>query len=297
MTSRKITVNREEYELITDYKDMDSYRRSLNRLAYKTYGFDFEDWYRQGYWSDRYRPYSLLHKDEVVANVSANPIDFLIDRELHPTLQIGTVMTDTAYRHRGLSRILMQTVLSEFEASCEMIYLYANASVLDFYPRFGFAGAEEYIHTRYVNGQGGKLAVRKLNMSDEKDKAILTRLVTNSKPVSGYSMVGNPGLILFYLSSFMAKDIYYIEELDLAAAAVYEEENLLLNDLFCDKEFDLDQIINSLVNKPGMKVTLGFTPADMDSFLAERLKEEDSTFFVKGRNLLGKGRFPVLSHA
>jgi hypothetical protein len=59
----------------------------------------------------------------------------------------------------------------------------------------------------------------------------------------------------------------------------------------------MDSVINSLINKPEMKVSLGFTPIDTASFASERLKEEDSTFFVRGRNLLEKGRFPVLSHA
>jgi GNAT superfamily N-acetyltransferase len=297
MDNRRIIINQEEYALITDYRDTDYYRRSLNRLTRQTYGFDFEEWYRQGYWGDGYRPYSFLHNNEIIANVSANPIDFLIDGRLHHVLQIGTVMTDHAYRRRGLSRILLQTVLSEYEASCEMIYLYANDTVLDFYPRFGFTEAEEYIHTKYFREQEKKLPVRKLDMLKEADRALVLRLVMNTKPYSKYAMVDNPGLVMFYLTSFLAEEIYYMEELNLVAVAAYEEDNLLLTDLFCEKEVDMDTVINALVNKPEMKVTLGFTPADTVSFTAERVKEKGTTFFVRGRNLIDKGRFPVLSHA
>jgi GNAT superfamily N-acetyltransferase len=292
-----IIINNEDYFLIKDYKENDKYRHSLNRLTQQTYGFDFEQWYQQGYWGDLYRPYSLLHNDEIVANVSVNPIEFLMDGKLCHTVQLGTVMTDKAYRHKGLSKALMNIVLKEYEESCELIYLYANDSVLEFYPKFGFVEAEEYVHSKLIKASWDKFTVRKLDRKNTTDNALLTRLVTNTVPSSSYAMRGNPGLVMFYLTSFLSEDIYYIEELELAAVVAYEEENLILTDLFCEHEFDLDAVINSLIDKPERKVILGFTPPNNSAFVAERLKEEGTTFFVKGKNLMNQGKFPVLSHA
>lgn len=293
----KIYIYNEEYFLIKEYKDVEKYRHSLNSLVRRTYGFDFEEWYQQGYWGDKYRPYSLLHNDEVVANVSVNPIDFLMEGELLSTIQIGTVMTDERYRHRGLSRKLIELVLEEYENACDIIYLYANDTVLEFYPKYGFKEASEYIYTKVVDKSKNQLTYRKINMKEPKDKAIVTRLASNTIPVSRYQMVENPELMFFYLTAFMSDSIYYFEELDLIAIAEIGENNMTLLDVYSEKKFDLDQVINSFVWKDGVKVSLGFTPLDKAGFCCERLKEEGLTFFVKGKKTIDKGRFPALSHA
>jgi len=293
----KTIINNEEYFLIKAFKDHSKYRQSFNNLTKKTYGFDFEEWYIHGYWTDKYIPYSLLHNQKVVANVSVSTIDFLIDGEQLHTIQIGTVMTEEAYRNKGLSRELINIILEEYEDKCDLFYLYANDSVLEFYPKFGFAQAQEFSYSRQVEYMENKLANRKLSMDDAKDREIILRLVSDTLPVSRISMVGNTGLDMFYLTLFMSNDIYYIEALDLATVVDFEEDNMLLMDVFCDKEFDLADVINSLMNKDTKKVTLGFTPLEDADYTAEILKEEGTTFFVRGRKPFHRGRFPILSHA
>ncbi len=52
-------------EFIKDYAANDLLRKSLNELAVKTFGLDFEDWYQNGYWGDNYIPYSFLDSRQV----------------------------------------------------------------------------------------------------------------------------------------------------------------------------------------------------------------------------------------
>lgn len=297
MEGKKITVQGETYYFIKDYKDQVKYRQSLNSLTGKTYGFNFEDWYLQGFWTDRYIPYSLIHQDQVVSNVSVNPIDYLICGRLIHTIQLGTVMTDTEFRNRGLSKALMNLVLQEVEGKYDFIYLYANDSVLNFYPKFGFTKAVEYGYSRSFTKTNLPYSFRKLNMKDSKDKEALLLLVRNTIPVSGISMVENYGLIMFYLTSFMKGDIYYCKDQNLAAVVQYDDDKMFLTDIFSKKEFDLQAVIRSLLKQEEQKVSLGFTPISPSGFQSELLLEEDTTFFIKGRNPLGFGRFPVLSHA
>ncbi|MGB8455713.1 MAG: hypothetical protein WCD89_25775 [Anaerocolumna sp.] len=73
-----VFMNEKQYILITGYKDDAYYRNSLNRLTEKIYGFDFEQWYQNGYWQNKYIPYSLLYENEIVANVSVNTMEFLM---------------------------------------------------------------------------------------------------------------------------------------------------------------------------------------------------------------------------
>ncbi|HWT27845.1 MAG TPA: GNAT family N-acetyltransferase [Mobilitalea sp.] len=297
MNITPVNINSEVYQLITDYKDNDHYRQSLNKLTRKTFGFEFENWYKQGYWKDRYIPHSLLYKEEIVANVSANTIDFLIDGNLYHTLQIGTVMTEEAFRDKGLSRYLIDVILKENEGKCDLIYLYANDTVLNFYPKFGFKEAAEYVHIRQFKANTSKMVSRKLDMNASTDKDTVSHLVTNTVPASKISMIGNMELDMFYLTSFMSENIYYIDKLDLIAIAEYNDDGLFLMDVFCEHEFGLDEVINSLVSQDEMKVTLGFTPMDASDYCCGILKEEGTTFFIKGEDIFKNGKFPLLSHA
>jgi hypothetical protein len=45
------------------------------------------------------------------------------------------------------------------------------------------------------------------------------------------------------------------------------------------------------------KVLFGYTPWNTASYQIDLLEESDTTFFVKGKNFIEKGRLPVLSHA
>ena len=67
-------------------------RESFNALAGKVFGLDFEPWHRAGYWTDRYRPNSLVYEGRVVANVSVSPMDLRCMGRSCTTFRSGTVM-------------------------------------------------------------------------------------------------------------------------------------------------------------------------------------------------------------
>lgn len=64
-----------EYMLVKDYCGDDDLRRSFNNLAEETFGLNFENWYKSGYWGKQYIPYSVVSGGEIVSNVSVNRID------------------------------------------------------------------------------------------------------------------------------------------------------------------------------------------------------------------------------
>lgn len=296
-----IKVNDKTYGYAVDIKDDDKLRRSFNSLTRKTYGFDFEEWYRNGYWQSRYIPYALLDGDNIISNVSVNVIDFFVMGEKKRFIQIGTVMTDKEYRNQGLNRFLMERVLEDWKGKCDLIYLFANDSVLDFYPKFGFSPAEEYQYSKEILAENTTSNASKLNMSDENDKKFLFDTINESKVFSQLAMRDNASLVMFYCTSFMKHNVYYIEALDAIAIAEFNDNTLYLNDVFCKQNIPLDDIIVALVNKEIKLVVLGFTPIDTTSFNVKLLKEEDTTLFIMndGREIFEDKRlmFPVLSHA
>ena len=82
--------------MVSDYKENPVYRQSFNRLADRVFGIDFEKWYQDGFWNDRYICYSYLHQNEIVSNVSVSLLDLIINSQSHPAALIGTVMTHTS---------------------------------------------------------------------------------------------------------------------------------------------------------------------------------------------------------
>ncbi|MFA6941771.1 MAG: GNAT family N-acetyltransferase [Clostridiaceae bacterium] len=56
-------------------------------------------------------------------------------------------MTNPDFRNRGLAAALINHIIEKYEKEYDFIYLFANATVLDFYPKFGFMKAVESTYT------------------------------------------------------------------------------------------------------------------------------------------------------
>jgi len=132
-----------KYELVSDYRNNESLKESFNALAIRTFELDFRGWYNKNYWNDKYIPYSFLDEDKIIANASVNKMSIIINGKTYRAIQIGTVMTDENYRNQGLAKQLMQHIMKQHENTCDFIYLFANDTVLDFYPKFDFTRLNE----------------------------------------------------------------------------------------------------------------------------------------------------------
>lgn len=299
--NESVVFNDKKYCFISDYKDNEIFRESFNLLTEQVYGFNFKDWYDAGYWQERYIPYSLADGDKIVANVSVNVIDFIVLGEKQTYVQIGTVMTDADYRGLGLSRFLMEKVLEEWESKVDLIYLFANDSVLDFYPKFGFEEYHEYQYSAHVSKKDCDSKVRKLDMSNVKNQELVYEIVQQTVPFSRISMTDNAELVMFYCTSFMAEQVYYIEDEDVVVIYELEEDILFLYDVFSQNTVELDHIIQAIASDQTKKVVFGFTPIDSSNYEKYLLKEEDTTLFIKAGKKspfeLEDLMFPVLSHA
>lgn len=290
-----------KYQYNSHYKENEELRESFNALTERVYGFNFKAWYEAGYWQERYIPYSLVDGDKIVANVSVNIIEFMVLNEPKIYVQIGTVMTDQAYRGQGLSRFLMEKVIEEWEPKCDLMYLFANDSVLNFYPKFKFRAFQEYQYSTQHLQKNGAIQVKKLDMSDEANRDLLYEVANQTVPLSSVSMQKNASLIMFYCISFMNNFVYYIEEYQSIVVFEVDEEIIYLYDVFSLQPIDLDLIVEAIVAKETKKVIFGFTPSDRTHYERSLLQQEDTTLFVR----MGKDNpfetellsFPILSHA
>ncbi len=282
-------------EIRKHYRHDTALRASFNALAEQTFGLNFENWYRNGFWGDNYDPYSVVLDGKVVANVSLNRTDMIIDGQRKCLYQLGTVMTAPEYRNRGYIRAIMEEIEKD-TADADGIYLFANDSVVDFYPKFGFVPGKEYVCTKRVS-QTGDCRMEPVPMNGPENWERLSRaMAVNAFPIA-CAMVDNPGLVFFYVSQFMQDCVFYCRDLDTWAIAELENGELLLHAVLAKKDTSLDAVIASFGGEVNT-VTLGFSPAETTGFSVEEYREEDCHFFVKGQVFdHQKLRIPTLSHA
>lgn len=111
------------------------YQYLLNNLL-KDIFFDFQFWYDLDLWDDNYESYSIIENGEMVSNICVYKAQILFHGNRYDALSVGAVATKKEYRGRGFMRALMEHIIRKYDNV--PMYLSANDSVVDFYPRFGF---------------------------------------------------------------------------------------------------------------------------------------------------------------
>lgn len=297
-----IKIKGKEYTFIHNYKENECLRQSFNQLTRETWEFDFELWFQSGYWDDSCHLYSLLDGSKVISHITVSVFNSVILGKEKTLVQLGTVMTDDAYREQGLNKFLMEKVLEDWTEKCDFIYLFANDTVLDFYPKFGFAAVEEYEAVKTVFGKKSQRNIRKMNVSEEKDLQLLDKVGRGAVPLFDLSVVNNIATIMFYcLATDIFKDnLYYVEDMDAIVIAEYEGADLIVHDILSTRNIDIDVVIDLLVNSDTENVRLRFIPKNKKAYQIRKYKEEDLTLFVSSdvKELFDTNQliFPSLSH-
>ncbi|KTD57871.1 GNAT family N-acetyltransferase [Legionella shakespearei] len=291
-----------ELTFFKGYQQDEQKRAAFNALSVKTFDLSFEEWYQSGYWRDKYIPYTLFDGEQAIANVSVNIMDFSIFGHNQRAIQIGTVMTDKAYRNQGLSRKLVGKVFEDWKADSHLIYLFANSTVWGFYPKLGFKSAKEYQYQRTITPTTQANFVT-LDMDNKENREKLHNYAQNTYPSGKISMQENADLALFYGITVYKNNVFYLPELDAIAIAEIKGRQLHLLDVFSKKEQNLDHVIHALSDETVDTVRLGFVPKDCSSYEIIPIdeKEKDEMLFVETDKtaLFDENQlmFPLLSHA
>jgi len=122
------------------------YQHKLNNLL-KDIFFDFGFWYDLNLWDENYESYSIAENGEIVSNICVYKTQILFNGKQYSALSVGAVATKREYRGRGLAGTLMKHIVDKYDNV--PMYLSANDSVVNFYPKFGSG-----VYTkscRYVN--------------------------------------------------------------------------------------------------------------------------------------------------
>ena len=290
-------------ELISNYMRDDKLRHALNGLTQKTFCFDFEGWVTGGYFEGDYIPYSFIEDGKILANVSANRMQFMQNGVMKNYIQLGTVMTDEAYRKQGLAGKLIKHVVETYEKNCDGIYLFGNLDSLGFYRKMGFKEVLQYscsVKKEFLPNAAaaGFAAV------DPEDKAMKEKYmdaVRNSAVNSSLEQINKFGLQLFYTSSL--EGIFYAEDIDCFISLDQEGDTLFLNSVISRNKVSLKDILDRLEGN-ATQIKLGFTPLEEDLSMCDLAVydgADDYRLFYIGDEIKSiekeKLYFPEYSHA
>lgn len=291
-------------EFIFDYMENDTLRYGLNTLTQKIFGFDFENWMAGGYFEGDYIPYSFMQDGKILANVSANRMYFIQNGVPKYYIQLGTVMTDEAFRKQGLARKLIEYILKEYGNKCDGIYLFSNLNALDFYRKVGFKESNQYQYSLKKEWSGSTKkggAFRKIREQDEQIKQKYLDHVRNCAVNSALEHINKFGLQMFYTSNL--QNVYYSDEMDCFAIIEKLENALILKSIISTQHISMKDIV-SHIDAEYNSLLLGFTPIsrDLDMFEVSVYDDKNDTrLFYRGKDLesIEKDKlfFPQLSHA
>ncbi|MEC1177414.1 GNAT family N-acetyltransferase [Metasolibacillus meyeri] len=292
----------EKYELVSDYRNNESLKESFNALAMKTFELDFRGWYNRGYWNNKYIPYSFIDEGKVISNASVNKMSIIIDGKMYKGIQIGTVMTDENYRNKGLAKQLMQHIMKEYENTYDFMYLFANDTVLDFYPKFGFTRLHESEFSLDLAKSSIQMSMdaKVKQLTIEKDLALLEKFAKNRYTNSMILDVEhNESLLMFYFTIVFHEAIFYVEDLETIVLMVEEEDTLHIFDIISLNAQNVEAVLASVVNETTKKVIFNFTPDfSIEGMKATIMSNDDDALFVLTKESLLKGNFmfPLTSH-
>lgn len=283
------------------YKDNVALRNSFNELALQTFGIEFETWYQHGYWTEKYQPYSFIDQGKVVANVSVNLLNMVIDGESKKAIQIGTVMTHPDYRNKGLSRKLMELVLEDFK-HVDLFYLFANQTVLDFYPKFGFKEVDEVQYLmNYDFKPMDQSGITKLDGTNQEDLSFIYSLAANRKSVSQvFGTTGSEELLMFYCIMVFSQDLYFFEEEKALVIFQQEDDMIHLYDIVSPEEVNLQSIISQIASEETRKIVFHFHVENPELLLVDEKYQSSNVLFVKNLTnirLPEKFKHPMTSQA
>ncbi|MBI6548245.1 GNAT family N-acetyltransferase [Xenorhabdus lircayensis] len=293
-----------QYNLVSNYRQNKLLRESFNRLVMSALDGDFSEWYNKGYWDDNYIAHSLIHQDTVVANVSVSKMPVIINNENYTGLQISTVMTDEDYRHQGLARRLLNHVINKYEQECDFMYLFANKSALDFYPKFGFQHFDESDFILNISNSpiqpSDNIKIKKFDISNTGHLTLLDKFSSTSLPNSTTLGIGtHNSIMMFNFILVFNESIYYISDLDVIILMEEHENMLQIYDIISSTTYDINIVLSSVINHKFNKIQFYFTPDfHLDGMSKKTSPFDDDAFFIRSsKNMVNSNFiFPLTSH-
>ena len=294
----QITAGGKKYELSNEILINRETRESYFTLARETFGLDFNKWYESGFWGGSFVPYVIFDGKRAVSSAAACVQETYRRGEKKICVQLSTVMTSPEYRRLGLNRLLIEKILSDLENKCDVIFLFGNDSVADYYPKFGFERFTEYEFNVPVTRNPGKK--RKMDLKDKAEVRLLLDKYAGANPFAEYR-VNDPGTFMFHCLTFYPDDVYYFEKFGAAVIVKYDKNKMTVAEILAPPRFSLREILSALADGETETAYLGFTPPpSYENFAKESEEGDNHPFVLSKKENIFKGekiKVPLTSRA
>jgi hypothetical protein len=165
------------------------------------------------------------------------------------------------FRGRGLQHRIMERLL-QVPAQGDLVYLFANDTVLEFYPRFGFERAIEHLYGADVDvAPATSRRLRRLSLTSAEDRQRLKRIAAGALPVTReFGARDYGGVLLWYWANFYQECFYCDDEDDVVIVAVPRDDRLEICDIVADHPVDLPGYLPRIAERTVHGIEFGFTP-------------------------------------
>jgi predicted N-acetyltransferase YhbS len=288
----RLTVS--NYTIYENYRDDEALRNRFFDFVEDVFqGADFRLWFQKGQWSDDYIPFSIVKDDKIVSNVSITRMKILIDGQSVNGIQFGTVGTIPAFRKQGLSRSLMEYVLTRYECSSDIFFLFANESVLDFYTKFGFIKYSEAVFLSESNIPRSADSARKLDIHQEIDAILVQDFLRGRLVLTSVFGALDYGFITWWhILNVFSDNLYYVKDDNVIFIITQRETELHVWDAIFTKPIDISAAIPKIIPRGGVESIHYHFPPDQLNFKYDRVKIDGAThLFVRGAFAIGDRSF------
>ena len=264
------------------------YAKTLNGLMRKTFDFDFDFWFRRGFWTESYESYSLTDGGRMIAHVGVARQRVRVNGKEFGAIQLGGVACVPEERGRGHARRLIDNILRRYSGT--PAFLFANDSVLEFYPKFGFRQVEEKVPAARVVLDNDAEPVKC------RPEELLELAGKRRQPASGrFDVLAGKEIRCFHLFGEYADRLYRLAP-GLAVAAEQEGDTLKLDEIFAARPVTWETLAGLLPFRGIRRVEFGFSPDRLGVEFVWETPEKSAGLFVRGDwNLPENFRIPFFA--
>lgn len=276
--------------------DTDWHRRFFAFVADIFPGPGFTLWAERGGWHPSYEIFAIADGDEIVSTIGRTRMRLVVDGATRIGYQLGAVGTRADLRRHGLARHLMEEVIAELDHPDQPIILFANDSVLGFYPRFGFRRVLQQRFAATVDMGPAAALAPVCDVARPGDRTWLADLCTRALPVGRRFATRDYYPIVLWHLTCRPVIAFRFDELDAAVAVTGSATHLAVRDVLAGAPFDLRTVLPRLTQSRISRVEFGFDPEAWWPGAEMSPAADDGPLFVRGLpELRAPLRFPDLA--
>ena len=240
-------------------------------------------WRDRGGWTEDYEVFALVDDGNIVGTIGRSRMRLVIGGEGWKGYQLGAVATAERYRGRGLARQLMERVIASLDEVDQPIILFANSSVLDFYPRFGFKRLPQRRSVAATAFHPVGVQAPRCDLSNTSDRARLAALCAKARATRGFLTARDYYWLALWNLTGEPTILAWVPEYDAAVVFKVENDRLIIHDVLTTQPFDLKLIVPMLITRPITEVELLIDSKDFwPAMMHPALDDSNAPLFARG---------------